>query len=80
MKRKVAATASGSTPIKTYRTLPTLLKVVRDFRVCEAHLPLGPRPILQVGADARILVVGQAPAVGFPSSCHFRSFMLSPTH
>jgi len=29
--------------------------------VCEAQLPLGPRPVLQAGATARILIVGQAP-------------------
>ena len=29
--------------------------------MCEAELPLGPRPVLQAHAAARILVVGQAP-------------------
>lgn len=43
------------------RALPELLQAVRACRVCEAHLPLGPRPVLQAGAGARILVVGQAP-------------------
>lgn len=43
------------------RDLPTLLTAVRACRVCEAHLPLGPRPVVQAGAGARILVVGQAP-------------------
>lgn len=42
-------------------SLDTLLAEVRRCRVCEAHLPQGPRPVLQVGAGARILVVGQAP-------------------
>jgi uracil-DNA glycosylase len=41
--------------------LDDLLESVRACRVCEAHLPLGPRPVLQAGAAARILVVGQAP-------------------
>ena len=41
--------------------LPGLLRAARACRVCEAHLPLGPRPVLQAGAGARILVVGQAP-------------------
>ncbi len=45
----------------TYETLPILLKAVRACRVCEAHLPLGPRPVLQAGAGARVLIVGQAP-------------------
>lgn len=43
--------------------LDGLLAAARSCRVCEAHLPLGPRPVLQVGAAARILVVGQAPGV-----------------
>lgn len=42
-------------------TLDALLTAVRACRVCEAHLPLGPRPVFQVGAAARILIVGQAP-------------------
>ena len=29
--------------------------------VCAPHLPLGPRPILQVGSGARLLIAGQAP-------------------
>lgn len=41
--------------------LDTLLADVRACRVCEAHLPLGPRPVLQAGASARVLIVGQAP-------------------
>lgn len=43
--------------------LEALLAAARSCRVCEAHLPLGPRPMLQVGASARVLVVGQAPGV-----------------
>ena len=39
----------------------SLLAAVRACRVCAAHLPLGPRPVLQIGAAARILIVGQAP-------------------
>ncbi|MCW8886225.1 MAG: uracil-DNA glycosylase family protein [Motiliproteus sp.] len=38
-----------------------LLKQVRDCRLCEAQLPLGPRPVVQLDPDARILIVGQAP-------------------
>ena len=43
--------------------LEGLLAAARSCRVCEAQLPLGPRPVLQAGASARILVVGQAPGV-----------------
>lgn len=42
-------------------SLEELLQRVRACRACEAHLPLGPRPVLAAGATARILVVGQAP-------------------
>ncbi len=43
------------------RDLDRLLAAVRACRVCEAHLPLGPRPVLQAGTGARLLIVGQAP-------------------
>jgi uracil-DNA glycosylase len=38
-----------------------LLQEVRACTLCAAHLPLGPLPVLQVHARARILVAGQAP-------------------
>jgi uracil-DNA glycosylase len=38
-----------------------LLKSVRECRLCEESLPLGPRPVLVVGSQATILLVGQAP-------------------
>jgi uracil-DNA glycosylase len=41
--------------------LPLLLKEVRACSACAAHLPLGPRPVVQVSAQARILIAGQAP-------------------
>ncbi len=43
------------------RALDQLLEDVRACRICEAHLPLGPRPTLQAGSGARLLIVGQAP-------------------
>lgn len=42
-------------------TLAQLLREVSVCRVCAEHLPLGPRPVLQVAAFARVLIVGQAP-------------------
>jgi hypothetical protein len=36
---------------------------VRACTVCAAHLPSGPRPVLQVHPEARILIAGQAPGV-----------------
>ena len=41
--------------------LTTLLGEIRACRLCEANLPLGPRPVLQIGHGARVLIVGQAP-------------------
>jgi len=43
------------------RQLDTLLRDIRACRICEAHLPLGPRPVLHAATPARLLIVGQAP-------------------
>lgn len=42
-------------------TIDALLAQIRACRLCEKHLPLGPRPVLQAAAGARILVTSQAP-------------------
>jgi len=40
----------------------SLLDRIAACRVCEAHLPLGPRPVVRAADPAaRILIVGQAP-------------------
>jgi uracil-DNA glycosylase len=41
--------------------LDRLLAEVAACAVCAQHLPLGPRPILQIGSGARLLIAGQAP-------------------
>ena len=46
--------------LNTHPTLEGLLTAVRACRACDGHLPLGPRPVVQAGTMARILVVGQA--------------------
>ncbi|MBM3532691.1 MAG: uracil-DNA glycosylase family protein [Alphaproteobacteria bacterium] len=51
--------------------LDRLLADVRACRLCAVHLPLGPRPVLQAGAGAVVMIVGQAPgtrvhATGIP--------------
>lgn len=51
--------------------LARLLEEVRACRVCEAHLPLGPKPVLRADVSAKVLIVGQAPgtrvhATGIP--------------
>lgn len=39
----------------------SLYDEVRTCQVCVPHLPHGPRPVFQMDAAARILIVGQAP-------------------
>ncbi len=43
--------------------MESLLAAVRNCRACAAHLPLGPRPVLQAAETSRILIVGQAPGM-----------------
>lgn len=42
-------------------SLATLLAEVRACVLCAEHLPLGPRPVLQLHPAARILIAAQAP-------------------
>lgn len=42
-------------------SLTRILREVRACRICEAELPLGPRPVLQLAGTARLLIIGQAP-------------------
>lgn len=60
---KAVAQPRQTVAITPYRDLETLLADARSCRVCEVHLPRGPRPVLQAAPSARILVVGQAPGV-----------------
>lgn len=41
-------------------SLESLLHQIRSCSICTAHLPLGPRPVLQISGSAQILIVGQA--------------------
>jgi uracil-DNA glycosylase len=43
------------------KSLNALVSEISACQICVAHLPHGPRPVLQVGSQARILVAGQAP-------------------
>lgn len=38
-----------------------LLDDIRHCRLCADHLPLGPRPVVQASASARLLIAAQAP-------------------
>ena len=46
---------------KPLTDLDLLLREVRACRLCEQHLPMGPKPVLRASATARLLIVGQAP-------------------
>jgi uracil-DNA glycosylase len=51
--------------------LPTLINSIRDCTHCAQGLPLGPKPVLQAEASARLRIIGQAPgtkvhATGIP--------------
>jgi len=41
--------------------LSDLLAKVRACRICEAHLPHGPRPVVRIAGSVRLLIIGQAP-------------------
>ncbi len=41
--------------------IESLLSEVRACTLCSKHLPLGPRPVLQLHPKAKILIAGQAP-------------------
>ncbi|KAA3624654.1 MAG: uracil-DNA glycosylase family protein [Flavobacterium sp.] len=38
-----------------------LLSQIRQCTICAEHLPLGPRPIVEVSEKSKIIIVGQAP-------------------
>ncbi len=61
MQRRAARPNGGAAHQADGESLEALLRAVRACQVCAAQLPLGPRPVLQIGASARILIVGQAP-------------------
>jgi uracil-DNA glycosylase len=42
-------------------SLDAELAAARACRACDAHLPLGPRPVFRVSWTARLLIMGQAP-------------------
>ena len=43
------------------KSFDALIAEISSCQICAAHLPHDPRPVLQVGSQARILVAGQAP-------------------
>ncbi|HUA80876.1 MAG TPA: uracil-DNA glycosylase family protein [Dyella sp.] len=47
--------------MKPTPSLASLLAEIRVCQLCAAHLPHGPRPVLQASASSRLLIVSQAP-------------------
>ncbi|TDI93687.1 MAG: uracil-DNA glycosylase family protein [Chloroflexi bacterium] len=43
--------------------LITVAREARACTLCEAHLPLGPRPVFQVSREAPVLIAAQAPGL-----------------
>src|SRR5712692_2586245 len=50
-----------ASPMADRSVYADLMGEVRACKVCAAHLPLGPRPVLRGLPSARLLVVSQAP-------------------
>ncbi len=46
---------------RTTTSLDHLLSEIKGCTVCAQHLEHGPRPIVQAGRSARIVIIGQAP-------------------
>ncbi|OOE57664.1 IclR family transcriptional regulator [Salinivibrio sp. ML323] len=44
-----------------FEDLDTALAAARACRLCQHWLPDGPRPVIQASANARVLIIGQAP-------------------
>ena len=40
-----------------------LLTKIKNCTECEAHLPMGARPVVHVSASSKIMVIGQAPGI-----------------
>jgi len=50
------STPNGFTPYEA-----PLLREANACTLCEAHLPLGPRPVFRIHPEAKIALISQAP-------------------
>ncbi len=50
------------------RIFATLIADIQQCAICQDHLPLGPRPVLQADPNAAIMIVGQAPGTAVHNS------------
>lgn len=41
--------------------MDSLLHDISQCTICQAHLPLGPRPVVTASAESKIVIIGQAP-------------------
>lgn len=57
----VLAAENETMPRVSKAQFDDVVSKARTCRLCAAHLPLGPRPVFQINAKARILIAGQAP-------------------
>lgn len=57
MPSKKIIPSPAAQPLPLHEFLPR----VRACTLCAPHLPLGPRPVLQAGSGARLLIASQAP-------------------
>lgn len=42
--------------------MKNLIKKIRECVLCKDYLPYGPKPLVQLSASAKIIIIGQAPA------------------
>jgi len=49
--------------MKAPSPLDTLLKDIRACRICAAYLPHGVRPVIRASANAKLIIVSQAPGL-----------------
>ena len=50
-----------SSIIAEMSSFDSLISDIKNCRVCEKFLPLGPRPVVSVSKKSKILIIGQAP-------------------
>lgn len=50
------------------KSMEKLLQEIRSCTICQDHLPLGPRPIVQVSEKSKIAIIGQAPGLAVHES------------
>jgi len=61
MVRRPRRCRNSSTNCCVAEDIANLLAEIRACRVCAAHLPFKPRPVLHISPTARLLIISQAP-------------------